>query len=449
MNYPLTTGDHLYTDEQGGAEMHIGSTAVRLAGSTSFAVLNLDDRATQISVVQGFLNIRIRRMTDGEMFEVDTPNGAVAVLRPGDYRIGVDPQSNTTMVFVRSGGVEVTGGDRTFPVEQAQQVKFTGTDQVDAESLEPPSPDQWDDWCASRDQQDEQAEQAVAPYVGNDMIGAEDLAANGDWRSDPQYGNYWAPRGMPADWEPYRFGHWAYVEPWGWTWIDDAAWGFAPFHYGRWAMIGGGWAWVPGAVVARPVYAPAMVAFVGGSGFGVGVGVGPMMAWVPLGPHEVYRPYYRVSDGYVRQVNITHVSNINVTNVNYVNRNYVTAVRQETFVGARPVSREFVRVPPSAAANLRATDVRSFRPAHDAYIGRVSTGRAVVAPPRTIVTRQVIVRTPPPSTIRSSESIRVANQNTRRETPHGISNGSKTASKMDPSTHRRATRVSSTETRPV
>jgi hypothetical protein len=50
---------------------------------------------------------------------------------------------------------------------------------------------------------------------------------------------------MPVGWAPYRHGHWAHVMPWGWTWIDDALWGFVPFHYGRWAMLGGGWGWVP------------------------------------------------------------------------------------------------------------------------------------------------------------------------------------------------------------
>src|SRR5215472_11492425 len=107
--------------------------------------------------------------------------------------------------------------------------------------------------------------------------------------------------------------------PWGWTLIDDAPWGFAPFHYGRWAMVGGGWVWIPGRMVVgvRPVYAPALVAFVGGPRFSIGVTVGGgvgMAAWFPLGPHEVYRPAYHVSEVYVRQVNITHVTNVTVIN---------------------------------------------------------------------------------------------------------------------------------------
>src|ERR1700676_2414909 len=132
LNYPLTTGDHLWSDEQAGAEMHIGSTVLRLAGTTSFAVLTLDDHMAQVSVSQGFLNIRVRNLDEGETFEVDTPNGAIALLRAGDYRIDVNPEANVTTVTVRNGGVEMNGGGQAFPVAQGQQVRFTGTDQLNA-----------------------------------------------------------------------------------------------------------------------------------------------------------------------------------------------------------------------------------------------------------------------------------------------------------------------------
>src|SRR5258708_2846899 len=105
---------------------------------------------------------------------------------------------------------------------------------------------------------------AEAPrWVSPETRGYQDLGAEGAWTQPPSDGPVWSPANMPADWAPYRHGHWAYVEPWGWTWIDDASWGFAPFHYGRWARDHDRWGWYPGAVVERPVYAPALVAFVG------------------------------------------------------------------------------------------------------------------------------------------------------------------------------------------
>ncbi|MGI8746549.1 MAG: DUF6600 domain-containing protein [Bryobacteraceae bacterium] len=127
-----------------------------------------------------------------------------------------------------------------------------------------------------------------------------------------------------------RYGHWAWIEPWGWTWVDDAPWGFAPFHYGRWAVIGGGWGWIPGPARVRPVYAPALVAWVGGPRFNLSISVGGGgggVAWFPLGPREVYVPGYRASPAYINRVNTTNttINNVNVTNV-YNNTN-VTNVR--------------------------------------------------------------------------------------------------------------------------
>ena len=138
--------------------------------------------------------------------------------------------------------------------------------------------------------------------------------------------------------------------------MEDEPWGFAPFHYGRWAEVGGGWCWVPGPVVVRPVYAPALVVFVGGPRFGMSVsfgGGGGGVAWFPLGPREVYVPPYRTSERYVQRVNVTNTTvnvvnvtnvynNVNVTNVTYMHQNNVgavTAVSHDTFVNARPVGR--------------------------------------------------------------------------------------------------------------
>ena len=64
--------------------------------------------------------------------------------------------------------------------------------------------------------------------------------------------------------------------------MDDAPWGFAPFHYGRWLWWGNRWHWAPGPKVARPVYAPALVGWMGGPQFGVAVGsrAVPAMGWL-------------------------------------------------------------------------------------------------------------------------------------------------------------------------
>src|ERR1035438_3528459 len=325
LNFPLTTGYHLWTDQGSHAELHIGSTAVRLADETALAVLNLDDRVAQFSLTQGALNVRVGMMNPGEVIEVDSPNGATTLLAPGTYRFDVNADGNLTVVTVRSGSAEVTTGGQAVPVQANQRARFSG-DQSAPEVTGAAGPDPWDQWCISRDGAEDRSMQASARYVPPDMNGAADLGGYGTWRNDPMYGSMWAPTGMAPGWAPYRYGHWAFIAPWGWTWIDDAPWGFAPFHYGRWVMAGGAWGWIPGRMGIRPVYAPALVAFVGGPGFGIGIGFGGggFAAWIPLGPYEVFRPAYRVSAVYVTNINVAHVTNVSVTNVSYVNRSFVT-----------------------------------------------------------------------------------------------------------------------------
>ena len=219
----------------------------------------------------------------------------------------------------------------------------------------------------------------------------------GTWRTMPEYGALWVPR-VAAGWAPYRHGHWVWVEPWGWTWVDDAPWGFAPFHYGRWVWLNGYWAWAPGPRVVRPVYAPALVAFVGGSNWSVSVGTGPAVGWFPLGWREPFFPWYRASTVYVRNVNVTHVRNINiynnVTRINYVNQSVpqaVTVVPREAFVSARPVSRSVVQLPPAQAT--RAPLLRSMPadPTPASFVPR----RAESQPPEGVTRREVIAARPP------------------------------------------------------
>src|SRR5690242_16825413 len=80
LNYPLTTGDHLWADADGRVEIHTGSTAIRMAPRTALSILNLDDRAVQLSLTDGSLHIRLRQLEDDESFEVDTPNVAITLL---------------------------------------------------------------------------------------------------------------------------------------------------------------------------------------------------------------------------------------------------------------------------------------------------------------------------------------------------------------------------------
>lgn len=422
-NYPLTAGDHLWTDFGGQAELHVGSTAIRMREQTALSFLNLDDRTVQLSLTQGTIHLRIRSLHDDEIFEVDTPNASLSLLRPGEYRIETDGDSAVTTIALAGGEVEVTAGGTAFPVHARQSARISGVDGRTYDLVDLPPPDPFDRWCQDRDRREEQV-QSVR-YVPRDMIGYEDLDQYGAWQNVPPYGWVWTPTTVVAGWAPYRYGHWVWVSPWGWTWVDDAPWGFAPFHYGRWAFANGVWLWVPGRVVERPVYAPALVAFVGGPRFSVSVSVGGGggVAWFPLGPGEVYRPAYHVSEVYVRNVNITHVNvtninvtNVNVTNVRYVNQSVqgaVTAVPQQAFVSARPVGQVATVVPAREAAQAQVVGTTAaVSPRPESIVRRPATVSAVARPPAQILQRPVAVRTappPPPVSFRAQQQALQAN----------------------------------------
>jgi hypothetical protein len=407
-NRPLVTGDNLWTDEDSRAEVHIGSTALRLGAKTGITLLEVSDRAAQIRLAQGSLIVKVRHVDDEDSYEIDTPNVAFTVMQPGDYRIDVDPDGNRTEVTVWRGRGEVTGGGNSYTVVANQHATFAGTDHLDYKLGQIQSDDAFDSWALDRDQNEDRSDSAN--YVSREMTGYEDLDEYGDWSYVAGYGTCWRPRALVAGWAPYRFGHWIWVGPWGWTWVEDEPWGFAPFHYGRWAFAGTGWLWVPGPSVARPVYAPALVAWVGGGPrfrFSVGLGVG----WFPLAPGEVFIPGYRVSRAYVNNVNITNTA-VNITRVTnvynsvvvnpgvntttYVNRivsGGVTVVSQDTFVNARPVARNVVSVPARELAAAPVSHTVGVEPARSSVLGAGTP--AATKPPAAVMNRQVVaLRTP-------------------------------------------------------
>jgi hypothetical protein len=425
-NRPLTSGDNLWADKGARAELHVGSTAIRMNAETSLTFLDLDDHSTQLRLSLGSVLLRVRHLDDGDNFEVDTPNLAFAVQAAGEYRIDVNADGNQTVTTVWKGRGEATGGGSSYDVVAGQEARFDGTDQLDHEIAQIGGSDDFANWSFDRDKLEDGAESAN--YISPEVTGYEDLDDHGRWHYVAGYGNVWTPAGVANDWAPYRYGHWVWVEPWGWTWVEDEPWGFAPFHYGRWAYAQSSWCWVPGPVYVRPVYSPALVAFVGGGGFHVAVGVGGgPVGWFPLGPGEVYVPPYRVSRRYVdnvnitnTRVNITQVTNVynttNVTRITYVNQraNATTVVSRDTFVNARPVGRNVVRVDEREIQQAQVAHRVDVQPQRASIQG---AGRpAQMRPPARVIERQVVA-TRAPTPARPTFEQRQAPANVRTEAP--------------------------------
>ena len=402
INRPLTTDDKVWSDAPGSrAELDLGGAVIRLGSGTGFSFLNLDDNLAQMQVTTGTVVVHVREMLENQTYEIDTPNIAVLLDEPGQYRVDVNESGDTTVVRVSDGHAEASNGGDSMPIANQQMVTYTGTDtQVSATASTLGAPDGFDDWSFERDREYDQA--ASRQYVADNLVGTEDLDDNGEWQNTPDYGYVWVPTAVATGWAPYSLGHWAWVSPWGWTWIDAAPWGFAPFHYGRWARWHDSWCWVPGPRQVRPVYSPAMVGWVGGGAGGLAVG------WFPLGPREVFVPGYRVSDRYVRAVNLTNTRTINQTyiasvyqsrgaNVRYVNSSVsgaVTTVPRNVFTSAQPVNGRRMNTPEGEAGHFATTGVPpAIAPVRQSVLG--GTRVAALRPPQVFMNRTVVARTAP------------------------------------------------------
>jgi hypothetical protein len=304
-NRPVTTGDRLSTAPGGRVELRVGSTVLRLGASSELEVMRLDDERLVFQLHSGTLALRVRSRDKADEIDIITGEARLLPVRAGHYRI--DRLDDVTHAGAWRGALRIDDA-AGFVVETGQRAELwrEGRDGRERRSLRfawsTLPADAFSDWVARDDARDDR--RASHNYVSPEMTGAEDLDRHGRWDRHPEYGVIWYPSTVTVGWAPYRYGRWTYVRPWGWTWVDDAPWGFAPFHYGRWVNWGGRWGWCPGEYVARPVYAPALVAWVGRPGVNVSINIGgPHIGWVPLAPRERYHPHYRHTPVYIDRVN--------------------------------------------------------------------------------------------------------------------------------------------------
>jgi hypothetical protein len=378
-NRPLTTGDRIATDNGAHAEITLGSTTLRLDQASELEIVRLDDTHYNVRLQGGSVATRFRSPQSLAEFTLDTDEGRFRVQVVGRYRF--DRFDQASEVTAMQGQAVYEARNTALPVMSGQHAQFwIDSAGVPQYAMLQPARDDFAGWNDERDRAEDRV--ATERYVSPEMTGAEDLDRYGRWEQTPEYGALWIPSAVAVGWAPYSAGHWAWVRPWGWTWVDDAPWGFAPFHYGRWVYRRDTWCWAPGTFVARPVYAPALVAWIGGPGVGVSLSVGSApVGWFPLAPREVYVPAYRASPRYVREVNITHVTNVtNITTVinnpngerDFANRKFphaVTVVPAEVIARRQPVA-------PAAARLRNDPQVREI-------VANAAPARVMTAPPVT------------------------------------------------------------------
>jgi hypothetical protein len=481
LNRPLTTADRVWTDKDSRAELNVGDGFLRMNSETSVTLTNVSDSTVQIELDQGTLALTVRHLESGEVYEVDTPNFAFTVMKTGVYRFDVVPSQDESWVTVRSGYGQATGKGAAVRVNSGMQIRFRADNSLQHTAYAAPARDGFEDWAQVRDKRLDDS--VSARYVSPGVIGYQDLDAYGSWVQAPNYGAVWVPTSVPAGWAPYRFGHWAWIAPWGWTWVDDAPWGFAPFHYGRWVSYGGGWGWAPGPYGGywNPYYAPALVGWIGGPGFGIGFGfgggwgfgIGIGFGWYPLGWGQPFYPrycgwgrggWYRgggyVSNAYFRNVNTTntHINNINnITNNYYHNnlgsvrstdavmRNGVTSAPKSAFTSGAAVNKVGGAVPASAIGKGQVMSTANVSPTRSSVLGG-QTPRTSGVPSASANSRGVVTNARPPAGPAkfTSNETAAAHANSTPAANRGTSTEASRGSAANPGAAQNASRSQST-----
>ena len=405
VNTPLAPGDQLYTGNRGNLEVQIDSRSfVRAWGDSQLGLENHEPDFLQIKVAAGHVTLDLRALDSGRTVELDTPAAAFTIERPGYYRVDVAPD-RTSFVTRRGGTASMTpAGGQAVGIAASEQVVLTGAGTAAVQTFVAPEQDVWDRWNYARTEA--LVDTVSARYVPPTVSGVDDLDQHGNWRVVPEYGSVWVPEGVATDWAPYTTGRWVWDPRFGWSWVDTAPWGWAPYHYGRWVHLDRVWAWAPGPVIVRPVYAPALVAFFGAPGIRVSIGA-PFVSWVALGWGEPCVPWWGrpgfvgrawwggwggprvVNNVVINRTTVVNVTNINVyRNVNV--QNAVVAVRPDRF-GRGPVGE----------ARIRQIDTRQLQPVRGAVDVRpdrssfaAASGRGI-RPPENVLDRGVVATRAP------------------------------------------------------
>jgi len=310
-NQTLAEGDRLRTDANARVSLRAGSTYLWLDERSDLLFDRLDEGIVQLQLDHGDLAVQPRSADAVGDLRVLTREGRLLAEQPGLYRVEQLDRGTLARNWQGRLRFEPEGGGQPTWVETGEQVEFWVAEGPRVER-QPLRSDSFGDWVLADSRAVAGPSTVTQRYVSPEMTGAEDLDRYGSWDQSSDYGAVWFPTTIDVGWAPYRYGRWVWSRYWGWSWVDDTPWGFAPFHYGRWVQWRGRWCWAPGAYVRRPVYAPALVAFVGGGGVSVGVNIGfgggrrpppPSGGWVPLAPREAYVPAYRHTDTYMRRLN--------------------------------------------------------------------------------------------------------------------------------------------------
>jgi hypothetical protein len=152
LNQPLRAPICIWADKDSRAELNVGSAFIRMGSETSVALSTINRGTIQFRVNQGVASLSVRYLFPGEIYEIDTPNTTLTLMKPGVYRVSVFPNQDQTWVTVRKGSITATGQGPSVKINAGQQVRFQNKISMQHTAEKAPAPDGFDDWARVRDQ---------------------------------------------------------------------------------------------------------------------------------------------------------------------------------------------------------------------------------------------------------------------------------------------------------
>jgi hypothetical protein len=392
LNLPLVEGDVLATGRASQLEIQIDArNFVRVGPDSVLKVVTLRDEGIALSLSEGTATLRLARFDkDKEYFEIDAPKTTLAAEKRGLYRLDVERDGGVRLTVREDGRARIYSENSGFVLRNDRTARLTydGQDDGDWELSAAASMDEWDYWNDERDRflarrlRYEDRER----YYDADVWGAEELDAYGDWSYTREYGYLWRPHVTVInnynDWAPYRYGHWRWCPPYGWTWVADEDWGWAPYHYGRWVFYNNNWCWAPrgyGYNYRRARWRPALVAFVY-----IPTSFGEQVCWYPLqhGQRDPRSRNWQRNPGRLTPLRSGDIANLRRSNPAYL--------RAVSTVPAREFGTASLRARPAtsdvAQRALTSDPVRGRLPITPADVQRINspgaTGRVNGRDPR-------------------------------------------------------------------
>jgi len=263
---PLVEGHTLRTGPRSQVELDLGANRIGLDPDTVLRIDSAHPAMPALTLEQGRAMLLLRSLQPGQVARIEIPRGSVSLVQPGLYVIEVAPGGLPATVGVTRGMAQVYGPGVSMMVAARQTGVIGGADGQPAR-LRAGVAEGFlaDDTTAPLPQVVRPsmplpalpfpplAPPQLAPppgYAGAvppaelaELPGGEALLRDGSWAQAPEYGSVWYPP-VAQGWSPYAD-----------SWVDRAAWGYAPWYYGTWVMIGPRWGWLPPPRHRYPSYA--------------------------------------------------------------------------------------------------------------------------------------------------------------------------------------------------